>query len=281
MRLTDALRQAVTAGLDRLDAQMLLLFSLGRDPNARAWLAAHDDQSLSEEQQVRFEQLCQRRLQGEPLPYLTGSKEFFGLPLKVDRRVLVPRPDTETLVQWAMDLVDTIAPSRNTPVRTLDLGTGSGAIALALKSSRPLTQSWATDASPDALAVAQANAEALGLTVSFRHGHWLAAVTGERFDLILSNPPYIETNDPHLAHLQHEPQSALVSGPDGLDDLRHLIAESPTYLLPGGWLLLEHGHDQAQRVRELLERAGFEAVTSRTDLAGIERCSGGRWPEQR
>lgn len=281
MMLADALRQAAVAGLDRLDAQMLLLFSLERDPNARAWLAAHDDQPLSEEQQVRFKQLCQRRLQGEPLPYLTGTKEFFGLPLKVDRRVLVPRPDTETLVQWAMDLVDTIAPSRSAPVRTLDLGTGSGAIALALKSIRPLTQAWATDASADALLVAQANAESLGLSVCFRLGHWLAAVQGERFDLILSNPPYIETNDPHLAHLQHEPQSALVSGPDGLDDLRHLIAESPTYLLPGGWLLLEHGHDQAQRVRELLERAGFEAVTSRTDLAGIERCSGGRWPEQR
>lgn len=281
MMMRDALRQAAAAGLDRLDAQMLLLFSLGRDPNARAWLTAHDDQSLDADQKRLFEQLCQRRIQGEPLPYLTGTKEFFGLPLKVDRRVLVPRPDTETLVQWAVDIVDGIAPMHNAPVRTLDLGTGSGAIALALKSSRPLTQAWATDASADALVVAQNNAEELGLNVCFRLGHWLAPVQGERFDLILSNPPYIETNDPHLAQLQHEPQSALVSGPDGLDDLRHLIAEAPHFLLPGGWLLLEHGHDQAQRVRELLGQNGFEAVASRTDLAGIERCSGGRWPEQR
>jgi release factor glutamine methyltransferase len=281
MTLADALRQAAVAGLDRLDAQMLLLFSLGRDPNARAWLAAHDDQSLSADQERLFEQLCQRRIQGEPLPYLTGTKEFFGLPLKVDRRVLVPRPDTETLVQWAIDVVDGTARLNSDLVRTLDLGTGSGAIALALKSSRPRTHAWATDASPEALAVAQANAEALGLDVGFRLGHWLAAVTGEHFDLILSNPPYIETNDPHLAQLQHEPLSALISGPDGLDDLRHLIDEAPRFLVPGGWLLLEHGHDQAQRVRELLERAGFEAVVSRTDLAGIERCSGGRWPEQR
>lgn len=281
MTLADALRQSAVSGLDRLDTQMLLLFSVGRDPNARAWLAAHDDQTLSAEQQRQFERLCQRRLQGEPLAYLTGTKEFFGLSLKVDGRVLVPRPDTETLVLWAMDVVDAAAEKTSSPQRALDLGTGSGAIALALKSSRPGTQVWATDASADALTVAQTNAEALGLAVSFRIGHWLAAVPGERFDLILSNPPYIEANDPHLAQLQHEPSSALVSGTDGLYDLRHLVAEVPGCLVPGGWLLLEHGHDQAQRVRTLLEQAGFEAVTSRTDLAGIERCSGGRWPEQR
>ncbi|MBA4267506.1 MAG: peptide chain release factor N(5)-glutamine methyltransferase, partial [Comamonadaceae bacterium] len=249
MTLADALRHSAVSGLDRLDAQMLLLFSVGRDPNARAWLAAHDDQTLSAEQQRQFERLCQRRLQGEPLPYLTGTKEFFGLSLKVDGRVLVPRPDTETLVLWAMDVVDAAAEKTSSPQRALDLGTGSGAIALALKSSRPCTQVWATDASADALTVAQTNAEALGLAVSFRIGHWLAAVPGERFDLILSNPPYIEANDPHLAQLQHEPSSALVSGPDGLDDLRHLVAAAPGCLVPGGWLLLEHGHDQAQRVR--------------------------------
>jgi len=281
MTLSDALRQAAAAGLDRLDAQMLLLFSLSRDPNARAWLAAHDDQALGAEQQRQFEQLCQRRAQGEPLPYLTGTKEFFGLPLKVDGRVLVPRPDTETLVHWAIDVVDAASEKSRHPLRALDLGTGSGAIALAVKSCRPSVQVWATDASVDALTVAQANAESLGLSVSFRPGYWLAAVQGEIFDLILSNPPYIEANDPHLAQLQHEPSSALVSGPDGLDDLRHLVAEAPGCLAPGGWLLLEHGHDQAERVRTLLEQAGFKAVTSRTDLAGIERCSGGQWPEQR
>lgn len=281
MTLSDLLRQAASAGLDRLDAQLLLLFSLGRDPNARAWLVAHDDHIPTAEQQGRFELLCQRRLQGEPLPYLTGTKEFFGLPLKVDERVLVPRPDTETLVHWAMDVIDAAAGGSHNQLCVLDLGTGSGAIALALKSGRPQTQVVATDVSPGALAVAQANADALGLSVSFRLGHWLAAVMGERFDLILSNPPYIEANDPHLAQLQHEPQSALVSGSDGLRDLRHLINEAPGYLVHGSWLLLEHGHDQAQQVRALLERAGFETVSSRTDLAGIERCSGGRWSERR
>jgi release factor glutamine methyltransferase len=280
MMVSVALRQAMAAGLDRLDAQMLLLFSLGRDTHARAWLAAHDDHALTSEQQRQFEQLSQRRIQGEPLAYLTGTKEFFGLSLKVDGRVLVPRPDTETLVRWGMDVVDTAAEG-STPLRALDLGTGSGAIALALKSSRPHTLVWATDASPDALTVAQANAEALQLAVSLRLGHWLVPVAGERFDLILSNPPYIETNDPHLARLQHEPHSALISGIDGLDDLRHLVAEASRFLVPGGWLLLEHGHDQAPRVRELLERSGFEAISSRTDLAGIERCSGGRWPVRR
>jgi release factor glutamine methyltransferase len=277
----DALQQAQQQGLDRLDAQMLLLFAMDRDPHARAWLSAHDDQLLSAAQQRSFEQLSQRRLQGEPVPYLTGIKEFFGLPLKVDGRVLVPRPDTETLVQWALDIIDRAAPSRIHPVRAVDLGTGSGAIALGIKSSRPRTLTWATDASPDALTVAQSNAEALHLAVTFRLGHWLQAIAGERFDLIVSNPPYIETGDPHLAQLQHEPLSALVSGPEGLDDLRHLIQEAPHALVPGGWLVLEHGHDQAERVRALLVEAGFQAVASRTDLAGIERCSGGQWPEAR
>lgn len=280
-RLRDALQQAQRQGLDRLDAQMLLLFCLDRSPDDRAWLAAHDDETLSAEQAQRFHSLCQRRLQGEPVAYLVGTKEFFGLPLKVDARVLVPRPDTETLVQWALDVVDTAESKDLDPVRALDLGTGSGAIALAVKSRRPRTQMWATDASGDALDVAQGNAEALGLPVCFRLGHWLAAVAGETFDLILSNPPYIEENDPHLADLRHEPLSALVSGIDGLADLKQLVATAPQALRPGGWLLLEHGHDQAPAVRVLLAQAGFEAVASRTDLAGIERCSGGRWPEQR
>jgi release factor glutamine methyltransferase len=281
LAIAAALQQAQQQGLDRLDAQMLLLFSLDRDPHQRAWLAAHDDHLLTEEQRRRFEQLTQRRLKGEPLPYLTGTKEFFGLTLKVDSRVLVPRPDTETLVHWALEVIDTLLPSASGPVRTVDLGTGSGAFALAVKANRPQTQVWATDASPSALAVAQLNAEALGAAVSFRQGHWLSAVAGECFDLILSNPPYIETDDPHLVRLQHEPLSALVSGPDGLDDIRQLVATAPAHLRPGGWLLLEHGHDQAARVREQLVAAGFVNVASRTDLAGIERCSGGQWQEPR
>ncbi len=280
-RLRDALQQARRQGLDRLDAQMLLLFCLGRDPNERAWLAAHDGDPLSAGQAQRFQSLCQRRRQGEPAAYLVGTKEFFGLPLTVDARVLVPRPDTETLVQWALDTIDAAASRGLGPVRALDLGTGSGAIALAIKSQRPRTQMWATDASRDALDVAQGNAEALGLTVCFRLGHWLAAVPGEAFDLIVSNPPYIEEADPHLADLRHEPLSALVSGADGLADLKRIAATAPQALRPGGWLLLEHGHDQAAAVRELLVQAGFVEVASRADLAGIDRCSAGRWPQRR
>ena len=277
MTLTDALRQASAAGLDRLDAQMLLLRALGRDLNHRAWLLAHDTDPLPAEAATRYADLVHRRLAGEPVAYLAGIKAFFGLHLQVDPRVLVPRPDTETLVQWALDA---LAPP---PVqaRFLDLGTGSGAIALAVKAQRPDVAVTATDASTDALAVARANAERLGLAVDFHQGSWLAAVHGQRFDVITSNPPYIAEGDPHLPALRHEPLSALTAGADGLDDLRTIIAQAHHALRPGGWLLLEHGHDQAQAVRGLLDQQGFEAAVSRTDLAGIERCSGARWPQQR
>jgi release factor glutamine methyltransferase len=167
------------------------------------------------------------------------------------------------------------------PPRLLDLGTGSGAIALALAQQRPDAHVTATDASADALAVAQANALRLGLGVEFALGHWLAAVPGQRFDVIASNPPYIAEGDAHLAALAYEPIGALTAGPDGLDDIRTLVAQAGEALLPSGWLLLEHGHDQAAAVRALLRCAGFEQVSSRTDLAGIERCSGGCWPLQR
>ncbi|MBS0500063.1 MAG: peptide chain release factor N(5)-glutamine methyltransferase, partial [Proteobacteria bacterium] len=164
------------------------------------------------------------------------------------------------------------------PARVLDLGTGSGAIALALAAARPRADVWAVDASADALAVARANGPRLGLAVNWRHGDWLAPVAGERFDLIVSNPPYIAESDPHLAALAHEPRQALASGPDGLRDLRALCAAAPAQLRPGGWLLLEHGHDQAAAVRALLQQAGLGQVQSRRDLAGIERCSGGQRP---
>ncbi len=277
MTLIDALKQAATAGLDRLDAQMLLLLALGRDMNDRAWLLAHDTDPLPADAADRCADLVRRRLAGEPVAYLAGTKAFFGLDLQVDPRVLVPRPDTETLVQWVLDL---LAPPP-AQARFLDLGTGSGAIALAVKAQRPDVAVTATDASAEALTVARANAERLGLAVSFHQGSWLDAVPGQHFDLIASNPPYIAEGDPHLQALEHEPISALTAGADGLDDLRTIIARAHHALHPGGWLLLEHGHDQAPAVRDLLEQHGFEAVGSRTDLAGIERCSGARWPQQR
>ena len=269
MTLVQALAEARAAGLDALDAELLLLHQLGR-PDDRAWLRAHDRDSLTAEQHGAFEQLCLRRRAGEPVAYLVGRKEFFGLSLAVDARVLVPRPDTETLVDWALALLG------DAPLQALDLGTGSGAIALALKHARPAWQVSAIDASPAALAVAQANAQALGLTVNFQQGHWLDGLAGP-WDLVVSNPPYIAEGDSHLAALRHEPASALVAGPDGLADLRHIIRQAPACLAPGGWLLLEHGHDQAEAVRELLASAGFTAVCSQRDLAGIPRCSGGQW----
>ena len=275
--LRSALQDLQAQGLERLDAQMLVLLALARDPNDRAWLLGHDTDPLPSEAAERLTTLSERRLRGEPMAYLHGEKAFFGLNLQVDARVLVPRPDTETLVQWALDVM----PPASTRPHFLDLGTGSGAIALAVKSSRPDAQVSATDASADALEVAQANAKRLGLAVSFQHGSWLQAVPGERFDVIASNPPYIEECDDHLPALAFEPITALTAGADGLADLRTIIATAPKALAPGGWLLLEHGHGQSKAVRGLLADQGFEQVVSRTDLAGIERCSGGRWPEQR
>jgi release factor glutamine methyltransferase len=272
MTLLDALQQAAAAGLDRLDAQMLVLHALGRSPHDRAWLIAHDTDPLPPESETRWQGLLQRRQAGEPVAYLLGQKEFSGLTLQVDARVLVPRPDTEVLVEWALDAL----PPPGSPARLLDLGTGSGAIALGVAYRRQDAQVTATDASSSALAVAQANARRLGLPVRFAHGSWLAAVPGEHFQVIVSNPPYIPEGDPHLDALGHEPLSALTSGADGLDDLRRIIATAPEHLVAGGWLLLEHGHDQASAVRGLLQDAGFRAVHSRTDLAGIERCSGGQ-----
>ena len=272
MTLADSLRRAQTLGLDRLDAQLLHLFALGRPLRDRAWLLAHDTDVLSPEVLARLEPLLQRRLAGEPLAYITGSKEFFGLPLQVDARVLDPRPDTETLVEWALENLPADA-----PCDVLDLGTGSGAIALALQHQRPQARVSAVDASPDALAVAQANADRLQLPVQCIQSHWLRDVEG-RFDLIVSNPPYIRADDPHLAALRHEPLQALASGADGLEDIRTIIKQAPAHLKAGGWLLFEHGWDQAATVRELFTGAGWQQVQSRCDLAGIERCTGARQP---
>ena len=283
--VTACLRQAQTQGLARVDAQILLLHSLQRPLHDRAWLLAHDSDTLTPAQSNAWQDALQRRLSSEPVAYITGRKDFFGLTLAVDARVLDPRPDTETLVDWALACLADSAPSSsssNRSLRILDLGTGSGAVALALQHARPDATVWAIDASEDALAVARANAARLQLGVQFIASDWLSAVdiqrTG-RFDLIVSNPPYVAEGDPHLATLTHEPLQALTSGPDGLDDIRQIIAQAPACLTPGGWLLLEHGWDQATQVQALLREAGFEQVQSRRDLGGIERCTGAAMPK--
>ena len=276
MNIAHTLRHAIALGVDRLDAQLLLLHTLGRAEHDRAWLLAHDTDEVSPESQARLQHHVLRRLAGEPLAYITGSKEFYGLPLAVDARVLVPRPDTETLVDWVLEV---LAPARAAKQRVVDLGTGSGAIALALKHTRPDIEVHAVDYSSDALAVAQANAVRLKLDVNFCQGSWLSGLSPaiEPFNVIASNPPYIAAQDEHLAALVHEPLQALASGTDGLDDIRHIIAQAAAHLKPQGWLLLEHGYDQSEYVQGLLNTAGFANVQSRNDLAGIARCSGGQW----
>jgi release factor glutamine methyltransferase len=277
MSIAQALAAAAALGLQRLDAQLLLLHLLGRPATERAWLLAHDGDALSPADAAGFQQLCARRAAGEPLAYIVGHKEFFGLELKVDPRVLIPRPDTETLVEWALELLKPVRaePGEAHRPRVIDLGTGSGAIALAIKKGCPRAQVEAVDASPGALEMASANAQDLGLEVAFHLSSWLTGTTGS-YAMIVSNPPYVAAQDPHLAGLGHEPLSALAAGPDGLDDIRAIVAQAPARLAPGGWLLLEHGWDQAEAVRALLQAAGFRRVASRQDLAGIERCSGGQ-----
>jgi release factor glutamine methyltransferase len=280
MNVAQAINYAQSLGLERLDAQLLTLHALGRATSDRAWLLAHGDHALPGHAQAVLEANATRRACGEPLAYLTGIKEFYGLALQVDARVLDPRADTETLVDWALECMDAWTPCNSSvPPTLIDLGTGSGAIALALQQQRPLWQVHALDCSADALDVARSNAARLHLRVQFHQGAWMQQVR-ESFAVIVSNPPYIAAQDAHLAALTHEPVRALVSGVDGLDDIRAIIHQAPKRLQAGGWLLLEHGYDQAEAVRALLMAAGFNKVQSRCDLAGIERCSGGQRPLQ-
>lgn len=276
-----ALLRAQKHGMAKVDARILLLHTLGKPTTDMAWIVANDHNPLSTLQADAYSALCARRRAGEPVAYIVGHKAFYGLKLAIDKRVLDPRDDTETLVDWALELLPAAnnalnnAPTDKTKV--LDLGTGSGAIALAILSKRHSLQVHASDASADALAVAQANASRLKLPVQFSQGSWLEAVKGQQFDVIVSNPPYIAAADPHLAALSHEPLQALASGADGLEDIRQIIQQAATHLHAGGWLLLEHGHDQAEAVRTLLTAQGFSQVESRKDIADIERCSGGQW----
>lgn len=265
MTLAVLLRAALAQGVARGDALGLMGHVLGR---ARTWLIAHDDHVPDAAEQGAIEALLARRAAGEPYAYLVGQREFFGLTLTVNPAVLVPRPETELLVEWAL----AVCPQ---PAQVLDLGTGSGAIALALAAQGHAVT--ATDASAAALAVARTNGQRLGLAVTWRQGAWWEAVAGlPPFDLIVSNPPYVAEGDAHLAVLRHEPITALTAGPDGLADLRAIVAGAGVHLRPGGWLLLEHGHDQGKAVAALLTQAGFGATETRRDLAGLERCTGGR-----
>jgi len=263
--------QARAAGVDRLDAQLMLTRLLGRP---RTWLLAHDDATLSPAQLAAWSIQLARRAAGEPLAYLLGEKEFRGFVLRVDANVLVPRPETEILVDWGLELLDGALRDRS-PQRVADLGTGSGAIAIAVKHERPAAEMTATDACAGALDVGKANAQRLGTTVSFVAGSWWDAVADTVFDLVLSNPPYVAAGDPHLAALRHEPLEALTSGGDGLSALREIIGGAPGHLAPGAWLLVEHGYDQADAVQALFCAHGFSAVTTRVDLAGQPRCTGG------
>jgi release factor glutamine methyltransferase len=269
-----ALAQAQQRGLDRYDAQALLALVLERP---RSWLLAHGDARLGIEQAAGFAEALARRAAGEPLAYLRARQEFYGLDLAVGPEVLVPRPDTETLVVWALErLADRGDPAPAPTV--LDLGTGSGAVALAIARHLPDARVSAVDASAEALAVARANGTALGVDVAWRLGDWFGALADAeaRFDLIVSNPPYIAEGDPHLAALTHEPRLALISGPDGLDAIRTIVAGAPGHLNDGGWLLLEHGHEQGGAVAGLMKDAGFAGIGLRRDLAGRPRCTGGQ-----
>jgi len=266
----DAALRGQRVALPQLEVRMLLEHVTRL---TRVQTITQSGRGLSAEEAQRLTDLCARRIAGEPMAYLIGEREFYGLALQVDAAVLIPRPETELLVELALQHL----PPR---ARVLDMGTGSGAIAIAIAHSRPDAEVWALDASAAALQVAQRNAARHDARVRFLQSDWYAALGAEaqRFDLIVSNPPYITAGDQHLQEgdLRFEPLDALTDHADGLSALRVIVAEADRYLHVGGWLLMEHGYDQAQAVRGLLDAAHFSAVQSWRDLAGIERVSGGR-----
>jgi len=263
----DALR---TAGIDPVDARALLRATLGV---GGAHLAAHPEHALTDQQRDRYLSWVKRRQSGEPVAYLTGEREFYGLSFSVTPAVLIPRPETELLVDLALERV-----AADAPATVLDLGTGCGCAAVAIAKHRPRARVTATEVSRPALVVARENAARHGTSIEFLESDWLEALPGRRFDLIIANPPYVAKDDPHLneGDLRFEPRAALVAGADGLACIRAIVAQSRAHLEPGAWLLMEHGYDQAERCRALLTRAGYGEVFSRRDLAWIERGSGGR-----
>jgi release factor glutamine methyltransferase len=267
------LREA-SARVDPVDAALLVAHALGR---TRTWLYAHGDDAVEDAVRAACERLLARREAGEPVAYLPGRRGFWHFDLQVTPDTLVPRPETELLVELALERLP-----EGRALRVADLGTGSGAIALALAHERASARVVAVDASAAALEVARGNARALGIgNVEFREGDWFAPLAGERFDLVASNPPYIALGDPHLADLRHEPALALSSGADGLDAIRTIVADASAHLVPGGWLLLEHGLEQGDAVRALLARAGFEDVATMRDLEQRDRVTLGRYNRRR
>jgi release factor glutamine methyltransferase len=258
------LEAIATSGIDAREARLLLAEACGF---SQASLAASPEQEIPFEVENAFFDFAERRRKGEPVAYILGRKEFYGLELAVNPSVLIPRPETELLVDLALE---------RTPSSILDLGTGSGAIALALKRHRPGARVVAVDADLSALLAAKRNAAKFALDIDFRHGQWFAPVAGERFDLVVSNPPYVASGDPHLEDLRFEPLGALVSGPDGLDSIRDIVRDASAHLVRGGWLLLEHGLGQERAVGDLLTAAGLESIAAWPDLAGIARVSGGK-----
>ncbi|WP_222565136.1 peptide chain release factor N(5)-glutamine methyltransferase [Novilysobacter antarcticus] len=272
-RIDSILREA-RRGTQPGDAELLLAHTLGR---SRTWLYAHGDEDLDQVAVQRFSLLLERRRAGEPIAYLTGQRGFWRFDLRVTPATLIPRAETELLVEQALDRLP-----QEKALRVVDLGTGSGAVALAVAMERPLARVIATDASESALDVAAGNARTLGLeNVEFRHGDWLKPLAGDRFDMILSNPPYIAEEDAHLAQgdLRFEPRSALAAGADGLDDIRSIVDGAPELLVAGGWLLLEHGLDQGSAVRALMVEAGLGEVETVVDLEQRDRVSVGRVAE--
>lgn len=273
--LADATAQIAAAlGLDkrvaRLEARVLASFGWEVET---AWLIAHDTDALSDSQIAAFQSLLSQRLEGLPIAYLVGKREFYGRPFHVTSDVLIPRPDTELLVELALTL---LPPDQ--PLDVLDLGTGSGCIAITLALERPHARVTAVDRSDEALAIAQVNAETLNTHVEFLASDWFSALGQRRFDLVVSNPPYIAATNPHLAQgdLRYEPLAALAAGADGLDDLRHLVQTAARHIKPGGAFLLEHGYDQADAVQALLRINSIPQPQSWTDLAGHQRVSGGK-----
>lgn len=271
MNIEAALRRGRAAGIASLDAQLLLGEATGL---SRTALIVHGHRNLTRAEEDRWSAWLERRRAGEPLAYLLGRKEFCGLMLEVTPDVLIPRPETELLVEWAASLVAGMP----APASVLDLGTGSGAVALALKQRNPESAVTASDVSGGALSVARRNARRLGLDIEFAAGSWWQPLAGRRFDVVVSNPPYIAAGDDHLPALQHEPRLALTPGGNGTGAITAIVKGAAAHLSADGWLLLEHGFDQAEAVRALLRAAGLEHVETRPDLGGHARASGGRAP---
>lgn len=269
VKIKEALR---AFGNDYRDAELLLLHCLGRDD--RSWLIANDHDDLQADVIEAFSSMSAERLKGVPLAYLLGHREFWSLKLKITRDVLIPRTETELLVEWALELA-----SRYDLESMLDLGTGSGAIAFAVQHDAPHLSVTASDVSESALRVARENAEGLGLPVEFVESRWFDALEQRRWALIASNPPYVAADDAHLqkGDLRFEPSTALTDGGDGLSSIREIASNAPNHLEAGGWLLIEHGYDQAADVRSILELNGFSKVSLRNDLAGRPRVTGGCW----